>query len=83
MQREKTDYWKKERDSCEENRLKMADEIKALQGEVRGLKNLIAEQAITQGFILREVIRSPELREQLEKSWARTENVLDEWKAKH
>lgn len=83
LQKEETAHWKQsyevsQRKLAEQDR-KIADQgecIETHRREIDGLKMLITQQAITQGYILREVVRSPELRAQIEANWTHMADVL-------
>lgn len=83
LQKDETSHWKS---AYEVSQQKLAEQdakiaaqgqcIEAHRREIELLKTLIAQQAITQGTILREVVRRPELRADLEASWARLEDMM-------
>ena len=85
LQKDETAHWKaayelSEQKAVEQDR-KLTEQRQLIADnskEIEGLKMLIAQQAITQNFILREVVRRPDLRAELEKSWTRVDDVLRE-----
>ncbi|MBV9469833.1 MAG: hypothetical protein JO316_17300 [Abitibacteriaceae bacterium] len=95
LQKDETARWKAsyeqaQQQATEQDRkiTEQRELIEANCKEIEGLKMLIAQQAITQNFILREVVRRPDLRADLEKSWVRIEASLigmrdEEWGTSH
>lgn len=85
LQKDDTARWKAAYELSEQKATEQDRKITEQRGliadnskEIEGLKMLIAQHAITQNFILREVVRRPDLRAELEKSWTRIDEVLRE-----
>ena len=83
LQKDETSHWKSayevSQQKLAEQDAKIAAQGKCIEDhrrEIELLKTLIAQQAITQGYILREVVRRPELRVDLEASWTRMEEQM-------